>query len=188
MLQVLLCCFSVWDSASLCPLHLVIHFVRQNPRQLTTIPWIAYVWFTGDRHLCTDKLQHQADHSPAATMPSFPPLELRPVSLQTCRFSRRGSDPCPVSLSGAVGLSHWVGLVGIIASFLPKKAAAAAKSLQLCPTLCNPIDYSPPGSPVPGILQARILEWRKNLPQSPCALTHLNPGCDWGFKSLVTSF
>ena len=38
-------------------------------------------------------------------------------------------------------------------------AAAAAKSLQSCPTLCDPIDGSPPGSPVPGILQARILEW-----------------------------
>ena len=38
-------------------------------------------------------------------------------------------------------------------------AAAAAKSLQSCPTLCNPIDGSPPGSSVPGILQARILEW-----------------------------
>ena len=38
-------------------------------------------------------------------------------------------------------------------------AAAAAKSLQLCPTLCNPIDGSPPGFPVPGILQARTLEW-----------------------------
>ena len=37
--------------------------------------------------------------------------------------------------------------------------AAAAKSLQLCPTLCGPIDGSPPGSPVPGILQARTLEW-----------------------------
>ena len=37
--------------------------------------------------------------------------------------------------------------------------AAAAKSLQLCPTLCDPIDGSPPGSPVPGILQARTLEW-----------------------------
>ena len=36
---------------------------------------------------------------------------------------------------------------------------AAAKSLQSCPTLCNPIDGSPPGSPVPGILQARTLEW-----------------------------
>ena len=38
-------------------------------------------------------------------------------------------------------------------------AAAAAKSLQLCPTLCNPIDGSPTDSPVPGILQARTLEW-----------------------------
>ena len=37
--------------------------------------------------------------------------------------------------------------------------AAAAKSLQLCPTLCDPIDSSPPDSPVPGILQARTLEW-----------------------------
>ena len=37
--------------------------------------------------------------------------------------------------------------------------AAAAKSLQSCPTLCNPRDGSPPGSPVPGILQARTLEW-----------------------------
>ena len=38
-------------------------------------------------------------------------------------------------------------------------AAAAAKSLQSCPTLCDPIDSSPPGFPVPGILQARTLEW-----------------------------
>ena len=37
--------------------------------------------------------------------------------------------------------------------------AAAAKSLQSCPTLCDPIDRSPPGSPIPGILQARTLEW-----------------------------
>ena len=40
-----------------------------------------------------------------------------------------------------------------------KQIAAAAKSLQSCPTLCDPIDGSPPGSPVPGILQARTLEW-----------------------------
>ena len=46
------------------------------------------------------------------------------------------------------------------AGFLGNAAGAtAAKSLQSCPTLCNPIDGSPPGSPVPGILQARTLEW-----------------------------
>ena len=47
-------------------------------------------------------------------------------------------------------------------AFIPEKwklAVAAAKSLQSCPTLCDPIDGSPPGSPVPGILQARTLEW-----------------------------
>ena len=43
--------------------------------------------------------------------------------------------------------------------FYPTAAAAAAKLLQLCLTLCDPIDGSPPGPPVPGILQARTLEW-----------------------------
>ena len=42
---------------------------------------------------------------------------------------------------------------------IKNQAAAAAKSLQSCPTLCDPIDSSPAGSPVPGILQARTLEW-----------------------------
>ena len=44
-------------------------------------------------------------------------------------------------------------------NILTRAAAAAAKSLQSCPTLCDPIDGNPPGSPVPGILQARTLEW-----------------------------
>ena len=48
---------------------------------------------------------------------------------------------------------HYVRIYNLFA------AAAAAKSLQLCLTLCNPIDGSPPGSPIPGILQARTLEW-----------------------------
>ena len=43
--------------------------------------------------------------------------------------------------------------------FVWTAAAAAAKSLQSCPTLCDPTDGSPPGSPIPGILQARTLEW-----------------------------
>ena len=55
-------------------------------------------------------------------------------------------------------------------------ATAAAKSLQLCPTLCNPIDGSPPGSPVPGILQARTLDW--------VAISFLNA---WKWKVKVKS-
>ena len=43
--------------------------------------------------------------------------------------------------------------------FLLQYAAAAAKPLQSCPTLCDPIEGSPPGSPIPGILQARLLDW-----------------------------
>ena len=51
-------------------------------------------------------------------------------------------------------LGYWMG-----GGFPDDTAAAAAKSLQSCPTLCDPIDGSPSGSNVPGILQARTLEW-----------------------------
>ena len=56
----------------------------------------------------------------------------------------------------------WIQLANIllgIFAFMFIRDAAVAKSLQSCLTLCNPIDGSPPGSPVPGILQARTLEW-----------------------------
>ena len=58
------------------------------------------------------------------------------------------------------GLPHcrWI-LYQLSPQGSPRILAAAAKSLQSCPTLCNPIDGSPPGSPVPGTLQARTLEW-----------------------------
>ena len=62
---------------------------------------------------------------------------------------------CPLSvLRGRLSLYF-----SSLASARTTAAAAAAKSLQSCPTLCDPIDGSPPGSPVPGILQARTLEW-----------------------------
>ena len=51
---------------------------------------------------------------------------------------------------------HWICLLCKAPTF---SAAAAAKSLQACVTLCDPIDVSPPGSPIPGILQARTPEW-----------------------------
>ena len=59
-----------------------------------------------------------------------------------------GIEPRPTVL-GAQSLSHRT----------TREVPAAAKSLQSCPTLCDPIDSSPPGSPIPGILQARTLEW-----------------------------
>ena len=60
-----------------------------------------------------------------------------------------------------------------IRNYRTKAAAAAAKSLQLCPTLCGPIDSSPTGSPVPGILQAGTLEW--------VAISFSN-ACEWKVK------
>ena len=50
-------------------------------------------------------------------------------------------------------------MISIIVLHIVCSTAAAAKSLQSCLTLCDPIDGSPPGSPIPGILQARTLEW-----------------------------
>ena len=69
--------------------------------------------------------------------PSMPVLILTPSHPTVCPAA-----PSPARGEGSVSLS-----------------AAAAKSLQLCLTLCDPINGSPPGSPIPGILQARTLEW-----------------------------
>ena len=55
----------------------------------------------------------------------------------------------------SLGISNFLEEISAAAA----AAAAAAKSLQSCPTMCDPIDGSPPGSTVPGILQARTLEW-----------------------------
>ena len=60
-----------------------------------------------------------------------------------------------IMLCNVFNTSSWV----FILASACRAAVAAAKSLQSCPTLCDPIDGSPPGSPVPGILQARTLEW-----------------------------
>ena len=67
--------------------------------------------------------------------------------------------------------------MSLLLNMLFAAAAAAAKSLQSCPTLCNPIDSSPSGSPVPGILQARTLEW--------VAISFSNA---WKWKVKVKSF
>ena len=80
------------------------------------------------------------------------------VCLDVCGYM------CTGEVSGMKGLgkkdSCWLGLPTLwhITSKLPS-AAAAAKSIQSCPTLCDPIDSSPPGSSVHGIFQARVLEW-----------------------------
>ena len=70
------------------------------------------------------------------------------TNLDSILKSRNITLPTKVRLTKAMVPSSWVWMW-----------AAAAKSLQSCPTLCDPIDGSPPGSSIPGILQARTLEW-----------------------------
>ena len=72
--------------------------------------------------------------------------------------SVRGIFQARVLELGAIAFSEEVSNVSACAKPKVMFAAAAAKSLQSCPTLCDPINGSPPGSPVPGILQARTLE------------------------------
>ena len=97
------------------------------------------------------------------------------VAIPSSRGSSQPRDQTHVSCGSCIGRSGflttkatWESLVITVRAKLlqlgptlcdPIVITAAAKSLQSCPTLCNPIDGSPPGSPVPGILQARTLEW-----------------------------
>jgi len=70
---------------------------------------------------------------------------------KTTKLSSKGASGFYISISKACKFPSL--------HILAAATAAAAKSLQSCPTLCDPIDGSPPGSSIPGILQARTLEW-----------------------------
>ena len=78
-------------------------------------------------------------------------------------FPDQGSKWCPLHRQAGGFSSTELPETSLASSFeggaVICAAATAAKSLQSCPTLCDPIDGSPRGSPVPGILQARTLEW-----------------------------
>ena len=72
---------------------------------------------------------------------------------------RRGLGDASVNQASLLSLSELCSRKRILSVMRTQWAYAAAKLLQSCPTLCNPIDSSPLGSSVPGILQARVLEW-----------------------------
>ena len=100
------------------------------------------------------------------TMPGFPvhgisqAKILEWIAMPSSRGSSQFRDRTHVSCVSCIGrriLYHWATREAHTES--AAAAAAAAKSLHSCPTLYDPVDGSPPGSPVPGILQARTLEW-----------------------------
>ena len=75
------------------------------------------------------------------------------IMVNTCHYKfARGIECTTPRVSPNVNYGFWM-------IKMPQWACMHAKSLQSCPTLCNPMDCSPPGSSVHGILQARILEW-----------------------------
>ena len=75
-------------------------------------------------------------------------------------FQARILEWVAVSYSGGSSQSRdWTQFHSFLSAFIPLTAAAVAKLLQWVPTLSDPLDGGPPGSPIPGILQARTLEW-----------------------------
>ena len=72
---------------------------------------------------------------------------------RTCIWHQKGPSSCETEWEVDLRRSMWMVQIATVMTLVP------AKLLHLCPTLCNPMDYSPPGSSVHGILQARMLEW-----------------------------
>jgi len=109
--------------------------------------------FSSPENLLDPEIKPMYHTLQADSLPSEPPAKpLHPI-LSWIWFSRRYLEQCFTSCSSTLA-EHLEGVwshTGV--------AAATAKSLQSCPTLCDPIDGSPPGSAIPGILQARTLEW-----------------------------
>ena len=80
------------------------------------------------------------------------------VEADPLKTTREAAEELNVDYSTVIRHLKQIGKMKKLNTWMPH-ATAAAKSLQSCPTLCDPTDRSPPGSPVPGILQARTLEW-----------------------------
>ena len=126
-----------------------------KPRATTTEPTCCNYWSPGlepvlcnKRSHCNEKpVQHNKEQAPAHCNYRKPMQSnedsVKPKIDEVLKTKEPGARQMEVAIS--------LGFVN--------QCSAAAKSLQSCPTLCNPIDSSPTGSSVPGILQARILEW-----------------------------
>ena len=123
--------------------------------------------FVRGPHTKTPSSEDRAKGLPSALVPSHTPqaswaMEPRALDNRT--------DHLPAGLGGTSLVRSEVPsklktsynvicIINLLDSNSTYRYAAAAKSFQSCPILCDPIDGSPPGSPVPGILQARTLEW-----------------------------
>ena len=131
--------------AGVCQTHRVTEL--GGPSSSAVLSWKWCVW---DQVVWMDSPDSQVTYCSCINIPSPACTSAMLGSLRPA--ISRGRSPC--------WLYRWVGLAARCKAKMDAAAAAAAtKSLQSCPTLCDPIDGSPPGAPVPGILQERTLEW-----------------------------
>ena len=110
-----------------------------------TYRWLTSTWKDSQHHSLLEKCKSKLQWDTTSHQSEWPSSK----SLQTINFGEGVEKREHSCIAGRYWYSHYGRCY----------AAAAAKSLQSCPTLCDPIDVSPPVSPIPGILQARTLEW-----------------------------
>ena len=124
---------------------------QEDPLEKEMANYSSILAWTIPGGLQSMELQESVRHDLAAK-PPLPPTTML-TSIEPRTWEETSSDHSAISLS----LPSPPPLLST--TLLCERSAAAAKSIQSCPTLCDPIDGSPPDSPVPGILQARTLEW-----------------------------
>ena len=96
---------------------------------------------------------------PRDSQESSPTPQFKSINSQHSTFFIVQLSPPYMTTGETIALTRWTFVGKVMSVLFNMLSAAAAKSLQSCPTLCDPIDGSLPGSPIPGILQARTLEW-----------------------------
>ena len=126
-----------------------LHSLHSKSRCTTTVVLVPDLSGAAPTDLCWWLCEYSSGGTPG---PTIPMVEVELCTLWTCITGNKWHHRMYSLVDSSGGR-------GILSGSSHNSAAATIKSLQSCPTLCDPIDGSPPGSPVPGILQARKLEW-----------------------------
>ena len=124
----------------------IVHGVAKSRKRLSVLTNFLYDVLVGSP--CCPR-----DSQDSSTIPQFKSINSLALSFLY------GPTLTYMTTGKTLTLTRWTFVGKVMPLLFNMLSAAAAKSLQSCPTLCDPTDGSPPGSPIPGILQARALEW-----------------------------